>query len=169
MFVLLAVSALFIPVLLRKKSRAVFEHLSTSAVSEDKEYEIQSPRDLPETDIDFYILTYAIGDELFRLCRNSVTVPQRVKVNCSFELVKAIACDSHGQTQNVTELLYTYAGPTGDFDCHDISILTILQHHGIMDILQVLTISRATDIFRFLDPPLVLLHTQNSRQNLNLD
>ena len=169
MFVLLAISALFIPVLLRKKSRLVYEHLSTSAISEEHEYEIMSPRDLPDTEVDFYIVTYSIGNELFRLCRHSVTVPQRVKCKCTAELVQAIACDTNGQTQDVTELLYTYSGPRADFDCHEIPIITILQHHGIVDIVQVLTITRNKDLFSCFDPPLVLLHTQNSLKQLNTE
>jgi hypothetical protein len=162
MFLLLGASLLFLIPVFRgaaKLPRHVYQQLENYAVYKDKEFDITCPEDLPD-DIDFYIMSYSVGDLLFKLCRNSLTVPQHIKKRQSLrKLTDAIAIDELGQTYNVTKVISSYCGPSANFSGHDISLIKILSYHGFHNISSVVTISRPISNFSFLYKPRISLHT----------
>jgi hypothetical protein len=161
MFGLLVLSLIFVPIMCTRRTRKQpYKHLSTDAIMRDKSYQIESPEDIPDGDIDFFLITYAVDDRLYKISRQSVTVPQHIKVASQrYLLAQALAMDQLGNTRNVTECLSRYAGHAGTFRGHDLTLLQILQHHGIEDCVSVLTVSRKDCAIPFFEDAIVLLHT----------
>lgn len=165
MFFLLAVSTtiLILPHLFRKcrarNERHYYEQLSVSAVWDNKEHEICSPEDITE-EVDFFIITYARGDCLHKVCRHSVTVPQHLKRAVPAKiLLSATAVDELGNATDVTQILQDYAGPLSDFGGNDLSLIEILNYHGTRDISFVLTTCRNVSFDSMFEDPQVRLHT----------
>ena len=165
MFFLLAVSTtiFILPHLLKKcrgrSERHYYEQLSINAVWDNKEHEICSPGDLTE-EVDFFIITYARGDCLHKVCRHSVTVPQHLKRAIPARvLLSATAVDELGNATDVTKIVQDYAGPLSDFSGNDLSLIEILNHHGMRDVSFVLTTCRNVTFESMFEDPLVRLHT----------
>lgn len=161
MFSILAASALMliIPIFFRKNSTRRYEQLSICAVNdEDMEVEVTTPSELPAR-IKYFIITFTVADVLYKICRDSVTVPQSVKKINKFRFTQAIAIKKDGETSDVTELLQVYSGPVGNFTGNDISVVEILKHHNVHDVYSVLTIARDTSTFGIFQDPVILFHT----------
>lgn len=170
MFFLMALSLIMLYPLLRKNESKNdnFERISICAVTnDDTEHDITTPSELPD-DIDFFIITYTIGDYLYKMCRNSVTVPQHIKkyVHTNLQCAKAIAINELGNTRDVTDVLQVYSGPDGNFIGNEISVVEILKHHHINDITSVLTVVRDTSFLGLLRDPKIQLHTPITTTNV---
>jgi len=159
MFFILTFSALmFFPMLFKKKN-VKYEKISICAVDEDDiEMEVTTPSQLPET-INYFIITYTVADILYKICRNSVTVPQCVKKIGKYRCTQAVAIDELGNTRDVTDLLEMYSGPIATFLGNDISVIDILKHHGVNDVYSVLTVARDTSLLGIFQDPIIMFHT----------
>ena len=161
MFFILTISALmFFPMLFKKKNvTRKYEQISICAVDEENtEIEVTTPSQLPEN-INYFIITYTVADVLYKICRNSVTVPQCVKKIGKYRCTKAIAIDELGNTRDVTDLLEMYSGPVATFLGNDISVIEILKHHDIDDVYSVLTVARDTSWLGIFQDPIIMFHT----------
>lgn len=136
-----------------------YEQLSISAVWDDKEHDICTPDDLIE-EVDFFIITYARGDCLHKVCRHSVTVPQHLKkATPARTLLSATAVDELGNARDVTQIIQDYAGPVSNFSGNDLSLIEILNYHGIKEVRFVLTSSRNVTFDSMFQDPEINLHT----------
>ena len=161
MFFILTVSALmFFPMLFKKKNvTRKYEQISICAVNENNiEIEVTTPSHLPEN-INYFIITYKVAGVLYKICRNSVTVPQAVKKIDKYRYTQAIAIDELGNTRDVTDLLEVYSGPVATFLGNDISVIDILKHHNIINIYSVITVARDTSWFGIFQNPIITFHT----------
>lgn len=160
MFFILAVSALMLlPMMFKKKITHRYEKVSVCAVKEDNtEVEVTTPSQLPE-DINYFIITYTIDDIMYKICRNSVTVPQSVKKIDNYWCTKAIAIDELGNTNDVTDILEIYSGPLANFHGNDISVIEILKHHNVHDVYAVITVAKDLSWKGILHEPCIQLHT----------
>jgi hypothetical protein len=166
MFFLLTISTaiLILPFVIKKcRGRTDchdYEQLSVSAVWDNKEHHISSPDDLTE-EVDFFIITYARGDCLHKVCRHSVTVPQHLKRATPTRscLISAIVVDDLGNVRDVTQIVRDYAGPFSNFSGNDLSLIEILNYHGVKEVSFVITSSRNATFESFLEDSKVDLHT----------
>tara|TARA_B110000285_G_C15130593_1_gene623282 strand:+ start:1135 stop:1647 length:513 start_codon:yes stop_codon:yes gene_type:complete len=161
MFFILTFSALmFFPMLFKKKKvNRRYEQVSICAVNEDHtEIEVTTPSQLPEN-INYFIITYTVADVLYKICRNSVTVPQVVKKIGKYRCTKAVAIDELGNTRDVTDLLEMYSGPVATFIGNDISVIDILKHHDVNNVYSVLTVARDTSWLGIFQDPVIMFHT----------
>lgn len=160
MFFILTFSALmFFPMLLKKKNvNHRYEQVSICAVNEDNtEIEVTVPSQLPEN-INYFIITYTVADVLYRICRNSITVPQSVKKIGKYRCTQAVAIDELGNTRDVTDLLEMYSGPVATFIGNDISVIEILKHHNVNNVYSVLTVARDTSWLGIFQDPIIMFH-----------
>lgn len=162
MFLLLAASLLVLYPIVRRGRRGGarrYEQLSIAAVRSDRsEQEVTKPTDLPD-EIDFFIITYRVGDAVYKICRNSVTVPQFVKRYNKLQCTQAVAIDELGSTRDVTATLQPYSGPVANFLGNEVSLVDILKHHGVQDVQSVLTVVRDVSWRGVLRDPTIQLHT----------
>lgn len=161
MFFILTISALvFFPMLFKKKNvTRTYERISVCAVNKDNtEIEVTSPSELHEN-IQYFIITYTVADVLYKICRNSVTVPQSVKKISKYRCTQATAIDELGNTRDVTDLLEVYSGPVATFLGNDISVIDILKHHEIDNVYSVLTVARDTSWLGIFQDPIIMFHT----------
>jgi len=159
MFFILTISLIVFPMLLKKKKVNRYEQVSICAVDEDNtEVEVTSPSKLPEK-IKYFIITYTVADVLYRICRNSVTVPKCVKEIGKYKCTQAVAVDELGNTRDVTDLLEMYSGPVATFIGNDISVIDILKHHNLNDVYAVLTVTHDSSWLGIFKDPIILFHT----------
>lgn len=152
MFGLLIVSLLCVPVYAISKFWSLipdtsYDLLEIEAVGDGRAYQINDPSDIPDMNIDYFRMRYSVGDEVFAVCRHSVTVPthlrKRKKNIGAMELVKALSIDELGQVREVTSKLAPFSGMYGDFSGHDISVPDILKEvSDIKDASFIVTITR---------------------------
>lgn len=170
MFFILAFSALMLfPMLFKKKKvNRRYEQVSICTVNEDNtETEVTTPSQLPEN-INYFIITYFLDDVLYKICRNSVTVPQAVKKIGKHRFTQAVAIDELGNTRDVTELLEMYSGPAATFIGNDISVIDILKHHNVNNVYSVLSVSRDTSWLGIFHDPVIMFHTTVNITNVCL-
>jgi hypothetical protein len=161
MFFILTLSALmFIPMLFKKKNvNRKYEQISICAVNEDNtEIEVTVPSQLPEN-INYFIITYTVADVLYKICRDSVTVPQAVKKIGKYRCTQAVAIDELGNTRDVTDLLEMYSGPVATFIGNEISVIEILKHYNVNNVCSVLTVARDTSWLGIFQDPIIMFHT----------
>ena len=161
MFFIITISAMmFFPMIFKKKNLIrKYEQVSICAVDDDNtEIEVTTPSQLPEN-IKFFIITYTVADVLYKICRNSVTVPQSVKKTGKHRCTQAVAIDQLGNTRDVTDILEIYSGPLATFIGNDISVIDILKHYDINDIVGVLTVAQNTSWLGIFQDPLIMFHT----------
>ena len=161
MFIILTFSALmFLHMFFKKKKvNCRYEQVSICAVNEDgTEIEVTTPSQLPEN-INYFIITYTFADVLYKICRNSVTVPQSVKKIGKYQCTQVVAIDELGNTRDVTDLLEMYSGPVATFIGNDISVIDILSHHDVDNVCSVLTVARDTSWPGIFQDPIIMFHT----------
>jgi hypothetical protein len=128
-------------------------------VNEDNtEIEVTTPSQLPEN-INYFIITYTVADVLYKICRNSVTVPQSVKKIGNHRCTQAVAIDELGNARDVTDLLEMYSGPVATFLGNEISVIDILKHHNVNNVCSVLTVARDTSWLGIFQDPIIIFHT----------
>jgi len=143
----------------KKNVTRKYKRISICAVNEDNtEIEVTTPSQLPEN-INYFIITYTVSDVLYKICRNSITVPQVVKKTGKYRYTQAIAIDELGNTRDVTDLLKVYSGPVATFLGNDISVIDILKHHDIKNVSSVLTVARDTSWLGIFQDPIIMFHT----------
>lgn len=160
MFFIFTFSLLLFPFLFKKKNvTRKYEQISICAVNDDNtEIEVTTPSQLPEN-IKYFIITYTVAGILYKICRNSVTVPQAVKKIGKYQCSQAIAIDELGNTRDVTDLLEIYSGPVATFIGNDISVIDILKHHDVNNVYAVLTVARDTSWLGIFHDPIICFHT----------
>ena len=143
----------------KKNVNLRYEQISICAVNEDNtEIEVTTPSQLPEN-IKYFIISYTVADVLYKICRNSVTVPQAVKKVGRYCCTQAVATDEFGNTRDVTDVLKMYSGPVATFIGNDISVIDILKHHNVNNVYSVLTVARDTSWFGIFYDPIIMFHT----------
>lgn len=156
------------PMIFKKKNLIrKYEQVSICAVNDDNtEIEVTTPSQLPEN-IKFFIITYTVADVLYKICRNSVTVPQSVKKTGKHRCTQATAIDHLGNARDVTDILEIYSGPLATFIGNDVSVIDILKHHNVTDIAGVLTVARDTSWLGIFQDPLIVFHTAINMSNVD--
>jgi hypothetical protein len=132
MFFLLVCSLFIIPFILPKHGK--YEIKTIEAVSNGTNITlVHYPQDLPEN-IDFFIMTIANGHDTRKIGRQSVTVPNSMRVSPKFHLHQAILLHKSGTTEEIQDVLRPYVGYTHNFDHHEVSLHDILTLEGFNDL-----------------------------------
>ena len=174
---LLGVCAMLLPMLLhvRPKGTSFYKFCSTTAVSKGIHYDVRCPSDLPDSEIDNFILTYRIGETMFKLYRQSAVVPVSVR-RLTFKKQQTIrsvnAVDSLGNITTVTDELEEYGGGNGNFHGNDLSLPELV--HALTGIdFEMVLVERCTrwngwlDVWSVFDPA-CWISTLDIHTNINI-
>tara|TARA_B100001778_G_C18574021_1_gene624010 strand:- start:852 stop:1397 length:546 start_codon:yes stop_codon:yes gene_type:complete len=135
---------------------ASYALLSTTAVHDGQFHEIHSPADLPET-VDFFMLSYRLGDKMYKLYRKSAIVPASIRRSIarplSARVLNVISIDSLGNATSVADACDEFCGPAGNFHGNDVSLpelvrLTTGKDSEIVIVEKRDDMNQFTDVFR---------------------
>jgi hypothetical protein len=163
-------TALIILPVFAKKYFAVSRYkqiLVTAVDDEGSEDIITKTSDISEK-VKFFIISYTVDGKEYKVCRQDITVPNKLKKNKKMECSQAIAFDEFGNQRNVTDILKIYSGPSGDFLGNDLSLQEILKHHLVYDVYCILIVTRSTSWLHIFQNPSIQIHMSSYKVSVSL-
>lgn len=163
-------TALIILPVFAKKYFAVsrYKQMLVTAVDDDGSEDIVTKTSDISEKVKFFIISYTVGGKEYKVCRQDITFPNKLKQNKKMECSLAIAFDEFGNKHNVTDILKIYSGPAGNFLGNDLSLQEILKHHLVYDVSCILTVTRNTSWLYIFQKPSIGIHTSSYNVSVSL-